>query len=162
MYDQLTQYTKGELLSDIQMAGPKQSMDSYRKAFAYGRKKTAENVHRARNRVTRPEIAENMEDLEDRYKKWKKDIAYLKDIDAYDLGEASVVSILLDLVPDEVHKEISAKHKTFGEKASSLKQIMLEFDKIITREKGRKQSKADRKPDNLKADNSKKKLAYVG
>ena len=66
LYDQLTQYTKGELLPDIQIAGPGMSFESYRKAFAQGKKKTAENVHRARNRVSRPEIAESLEDLEAR------------------------------------------------------------------------------------------------
>ena len=54
LYDQLTQYVKDELLADIQMAGPLESMESYRKAHAHGRKKTAENVHRARNRASRP------------------------------------------------------------------------------------------------------------
>ena len=63
--DQLTQYTKGELLADIQIAGPGMSFESYRKAFAQGKKKTVENVHRARNRVSRPEIAES------RHKQWK-------------------------------------------------------------------------------------------
>jgi 3-hydroxyacyl-CoA dehydrogenase len=75
LYDQLTQYAKGELLADIQMAGPMESMESYRKAYAHGRKKTAENAHRARNRVTRPEIAEAVDNLEEKFKKWKKDIA---------------------------------------------------------------------------------------
>ncbi len=41
LYDQLTQYTKGELLSDIRTACPMQSMESHGKAYAYGRKKTA-------------------------------------------------------------------------------------------------------------------------
>ncbi len=49
MYDQLTQHGKVELLADIRMAGAANSMESYRKAHAYGKKKTAENVHRARN-----------------------------------------------------------------------------------------------------------------
>ena len=59
--DQLNQHAKQELLSDVQMAGPDQSMESYRKAIVYG--KTAENAHRARHRATRPEIAENMSQL---------------------------------------------------------------------------------------------------
>ena len=46
--------------------------ESFRKAFAQGKKKTAENVHRARNRVSRLEIAESLEDMEARYKQWKK------------------------------------------------------------------------------------------
>ena len=73
MYDQLTQYTTGELKADIQMAGPSMSFESYRRAYHYGKKKTAENVHRARNRVSRPEIAETMDDMEEKYNKWKKD-----------------------------------------------------------------------------------------
>ena len=44
LYDQLAQYTKGELLADIQIEGTGMSFESYRKAF-----------HRARNRVSRPE-----------------------------------------------------------------------------------------------------------
>ena len=71
LYDQLTQYTKGELLADIQIAGLGMSFECYRKAVAQGKKKTAENVHRARNRVSRPEIAESLEDMEARYKQWK-------------------------------------------------------------------------------------------
>ena len=68
LYDQLTQYTKKELLADVQMGGPEQSLESLRKAMAYGKKKTAENVHHARNRVTRPEIAETLGQLEERYR----------------------------------------------------------------------------------------------
>ena len=82
LYDQLTQYTTGELLADVRMLGPMGSMESYRRAVRDGRRKTAENIHRARNRVTRPEIAVKIEELEDKYRKWKKDIAYLKNIDA--------------------------------------------------------------------------------
>ena len=145
LYDQLTQYTKKELLADVQMGGPEQSMESLRKAMAYGKKKTAENVHRARNRVTRPEIAETMGQLEDRYRSWKKDIAYLKDIGAYDFKDQTMVSILMDFVPDEVHKEISMKHDTAGKKASSLKTIQLMTEKIIQREKDRAESRKDRK-----------------
>ena len=95
------------------------SFESYRKAFVPGKKKTAESVHRARNRVSRPEIAESLEDMEARYKEWKKGIAYLKDIDAYDFGEASLISILLDFLPDEAHKEITSKHETTGHKSST-------------------------------------------
>ena len=152
LYDQLTQYTKGELLSDIQMKGPMGSLESYRKAYAQGRKKTAENVHRARNRVTRPEIAETMGTLEEKFKKLRKDIAYLKDIDAYDIGDASMVSILMDLLPDEAQKEISMKFKTTGADAKALKQIMAEVEKIIMREKDRNQSRKDRKGESTQKD----------
>ena len=145
LYDQLTQYTKKELLSDIQMAGPSQCFESLRKAMAYGKKKTAENIHRARNRVTRPEIAENMTQLEERYRSWKKDIAYLKEIGAYDFKDQTMISILMDFVPDEVHKEISMKHDTVGRKAASLKTIQLMTEKIIQREKDRIESRKDRK-----------------
>ena len=126
LYDQLTQYTKGELLADVQIAGPGMSFESYRKGFAQGKKKTAENVVRARNRVSRPEIAESLEDMEARYKQWKEDIAYLKDVDAYDFREAGMISILLDFLPDEAHKEITSKHETTGHKSSTLKQVMIE------------------------------------
>ena len=58
LYDQLTQYTVKELLADVQMGGPGQSMEVLRKAMVHGKKKMAENVHKARN--TRPDIAENL------------------------------------------------------------------------------------------------------
>ena len=113
--------------------------------MAYGKKKTAENVHRARNRVTRPEIAETMGRLEERYRSWKKDTAYLKDIGAYDFKDQTMVWILMDFVPDEVHKEISMRHDTAGKKASSLKTIQLMTEKIIQREKDKAESRKDRK-----------------
>ena len=116
LYDQLVQYTEGELLSDVQIAGPCLSFNSYRKAYHAGKKKTAENIHRARSRVSRPAIAENMDELEEKLKKWKKDIAFLKDIDAYDYRDNGMISILLDFVPDEVHKEITMKYATVGVK----------------------------------------------
>ena len=72
LYDQLNQYTKGDLLSDIQMNGISQVFESYRKATVYGKKKTAENVHRARNRVTRPEVAGSLSSLETKHRNWKK------------------------------------------------------------------------------------------
>ena len=121
------------------------SFASYRKAFARAKKETAENVHTARNRVSRPEIAESLEDREARYKQWKKDIAYLKDFDAYDFGEAGMISILLDFLPDEAHKEITSKHETTDLKSSTLKQVMIEVEKIIQREKDRKASRKDHK-----------------
>ena len=123
LYDQLTQYTAKELLADVQMGGPRQSMEVLRKAMMHGRKKTAENVHRARNRVTRPDIAENLVQLEEKYRNWKKDIAYLKNIDAYDFKDATMISILLDFIPDSVHNEINLKHETVGKRSSTLKQI---------------------------------------
>ena len=93
LYDQLTQYNKKELLADVQMDGPEQSLEPLRKAMAYGKKKMAENVHRARNRVTRPEIAETMGQLEERYRSWRKDIAYLKDIGAYVFKDQTMVDL---------------------------------------------------------------------
>ena len=77
-------------------------------------------------------------------KQRKKDVAYLKDIDAYDFREASMISILLDFIPDEAYKEITTRHVTVGDKSSSLKQILAELEKIIQREKIRKESRRDR------------------
>ena len=57
--------------------------------------------------VTRPEIAETMGQLEERYRSWKKDTAYLKDIGPYDVKDQTMVSILMDFVPDELHREIN-------------------------------------------------------
>ena len=116
--------------------------NSYRKAHHAGKKKTAENIHRARQ-VGRPAIAENMDELEE-FKKWKKDIAYLKDIDANDYRDNGMISILLDFVPDEVHKEISMKYATVGSNAIDLRTAMLEVERIIEREKDRVQSRRDR------------------
>ena len=147
-YDQLTQYTKGELLSDIQMMGPLSSMESYRRACAQGRKKTAENVHRAMNRVTRQEIAESMNTLEDKFKKLRTCIAYPEEIDAYDFGDAGIVSILMDLFPDEAQREIIMKFKTIGRDAAALKQIMAEVERIILIATDRKQSRKDKKGEN--------------
>ena len=98
----------------------------------------------ARNRVSRPAIAENMDELEEKFKKWKKDIAYLKDIDAYDYRDNGMISILLDFVPDEVHKEITMKYATVGSNAIDLRTAMLEVERIIEREKDRVQSRSDR------------------
>ena len=86
-----------------------------------------------------------MSQLELKYKKWKKDIAYLKDIDAFDFKESSLVSILMDFVPDEVHKEVTMKHETVGKKSSTLKELQLEVEKIMAREKDRSESRKDRK-----------------
>ena len=106
LHDQPTQYTRKELLADVQMGGPERSLGSLRTGMAYGKKNAAENVHRARNRVTRSQMAETMGQLEERYRSWKKDTAFLKDIGAYACKEQTMVSILMDVVPDEVHKEI--------------------------------------------------------
>ena len=81
---------------------------------------------------------------EEKYKKWKKDIAYLKDIDAYDYRDNGMISILLDFVPDEVRKEITMKYATVGSNAIDLRTAMLEVERIIEREKDRVQSRRDR------------------
>ena len=82
--------------------------------------------------------------MEEKFKKWKKDIAYLKDIDAYDYRDNGMISILLDFVPDEVDKEISMKYATVGSNTIDLRTAMLEVERIIEREKDRVQSKRDR------------------
>ena len=89
--------------------------------------------------------------LQSRSKTWRPDTSngkktsrILKDVDAYDFGEAGMISILLDFLPDEAHKEITSKHETTGHK-SSMKQVMIEVEKIIQREKDRKASRKDRK-----------------
>ena len=144
LYDQLNQYTKGDLLSDIQMNGISQVFESYRKAAVYGKKKTAENVHRARNRVARPEVAGSLSSLETKYRKWKKDLAYLKDIGADDFTETTLVSILVDFLPDEVNKEVNMKVETVGKNSVSLKTLQALIEKIMTREKDRTESRRDR------------------
>ena len=105
LYDQLVQYTEGELLDDVQIAGPCLSFNKYRKTYHAGKKKTAENTHRARNRVSRPAIAENMDVLDEKFKKWKKDIAYLKDIDANEYCDNGTISILFDFAPTRSTKK---------------------------------------------------------
>ena len=72
LYDQLNHYIKGDLLSDIQMNGISQVFESYRKATVYGKKKTAENVRRAPDRVARPEVASNLASLESKCRTWNK------------------------------------------------------------------------------------------
>ena len=94
--------------------------------------------------MTRPEIAETVSQLEQRYRSWKKDIAYLKDIGACDFKDQRMVSILMDFVPDEAHEEMSMKHETAGKKASSLKTMQLMTEKIIRREEDRAESRKDR------------------
>ena len=56
-----------------------------------------------------------------------------------------MISILMDFVPDEVHKEISMKYETVGKRASNLKTIQLMTEKVIQREKDRLESRKDRK-----------------
>ena len=126
LHDHLTQYTKTDVRPDIQMDGLEQSQESLRKVMAYGKKKTAENVHRARNRVTRPEIAETMGQLEERYRSWKKDTAYMKDIGACDFkdqrmeqkvgmtGEGQVKSQLWPKVAKETASSSSSMMCSFG------------------------------------------------
>jgi len=144
LYDQLNQHTKQDLLADIQMNGISQIFESYRKAIVYGKKKTAENVHRARNRVARPEVAGNITQLEVKHKKWKKDLMYLKDIGAYDFQETTLVSILVDFLPDEVSREVNMKVDTVGRNTVSLKNLQAMIDRIMTREKDRSESRRDR------------------
>ena len=93
LFDQLTQYTKKELVAEVQMGAWSLCGRRWRTA-----RKTAENVHRARNRVTRPEIAKSMGQLEERYRSWKKNIAYLKDIGAFDFKDQTTVAILMDFL----------------------------------------------------------------
>ena len=82
----------------------------------------------------------------------------MKNIDSYDYGDAGMISILLDMVPDEVTREITTQHKTTGTGAETLKKIMIEVEKIIEREKDRKKSRGDRKPEPTK----KKMVAFAG
>ena len=146
LHNQPTQYTRRELLADVQMGGPEQSVESVRKAMAFGKKKTAENVHRARNRVTRPEVAETMHGSTGRtIPKLEKGHCLLEGHRAHDFKDQTMVSILMDFVPDEIHKETSMNHETAGKKASSLKTIQLMTEKIIRREKDRAESRKDRK-----------------
>ena len=74
--------------------------------MAYGKKRTSEKVHPGWNRVTRPEISETVGQLEERYRSWKKDTVYLKNTGTYDFKDQTMVSILMDFVPDEVHRDL--------------------------------------------------------
>ncbi len=51
-------------MADIRMADPANSTENCRKAHVHGNKKTAENVHTARNRVTRLKTAKTVEELD--------------------------------------------------------------------------------------------------
>ena len=50
----------------------------------------------------------------------------------------------MDVLTDEAHQEITGKHDTTGHKSSTLKQVMIEVEKMIKREKDRKASWEDR------------------
>ena len=51
LYDQLTQYTKKELLADVQVGGPQQSLESLVKAMAFGsRPQSGDSTRDRRNR----------------------------------------------------------------------------------------------------------------
>ena len=65
LYDLMVQYTEGEVLCDVQIAGPSLSFDSYKKACHADKKMTAEHIPRARNRVSRLAIVEKMDKLEE-------------------------------------------------------------------------------------------------
>ena len=64
-------------------------------------------------------------------------------VDAYDYRDNGMISILLDFVPDEVHKEITMKYATVGSNAIDLRTAILEVERIIEREKDRVQSRRD-------------------
>ena len=64
-----------------------------------GKEEDCREIHRARTRLSRSAITENMDVLEGKFKKLKKDIASLKDIDAYEHRDNGIISILLDFVP---------------------------------------------------------------
>ena len=64
-----------------------------------------------------------------------KKISYLKDIGAYDFNDKTMISILMDFIPDELHKEVSMKYDITSKKTITLKQIQSEIEKIIQREK---------------------------
>ena len=79
-------------MADIQINGISQIFESYRRAIVYGKKKTAENAHRARNRVARPEVAGNITQLEVKYKRWKKAVLALFRL--YDLRESELAMLV--------------------------------------------------------------------
>ena len=66
LYDRLTQHAKRELLADVQMGGLQQSLESLRKAMAYGKKKTAENV------TSRPESGDMSMHAEGLRGRWRR------------------------------------------------------------------------------------------
>ena len=58
---------------------------------------------------------------------------YLKDINNEEFDTDMMVSVWMDMVPDEVHKELSQHHlKPNSEPA--LEQLLMEVDKITNRE----------------------------
>ena len=113
LYDLLVQYTEGELLSDVQIAGLPQ-FQQLQEGLPGGKEEDCRKYLPRAQQGCRPAIEENMDELEEKFKKWKEDIAHLKDIDAYDYRDNGMISILLDFVPDEVRKEITMKYATVG------------------------------------------------
>ena len=76
-----------------------------------------------------------MNQVDVKNKKWKKDIAHLKDIDAFDFKEANLVFILMDSSPGEVHKEVAMKHETVGNKSRTIKQLLIAVAQIMAKKK---------------------------
>ena len=134
-------------------------------------KKTAQNIRRARNRVTRPEIGDNVGQLEDRYRSWKKDIGVLdKDLGTNDFEDQTMDGLdSQDFVPSEIHRAIPMKHDAVGKKASNLKTIQLMTERIIQRRRTeqrpgstkRGQVKSQPYPKDLKETTSSMNSSYV-
>ena len=76
--------------------------------MAYGKNNTAENVRRARTRVTRPEIEETV-GQEKSGTEAGRTLLEGQDVGACDFKDQTMASILMEFVPDEVHREISMK-----------------------------------------------------
>ena len=101
LYDQLSQDTMKELLAHVQMSGREQSLESLRKAMAYRQEdRRAQHVHRAlqSNDATRVRGDHAWSSWKTDTDGGRKDIAYLKDIVAYDFTDKTMVSILMELL----------------------------------------------------------------
>ena len=66
LYVQLNQLSKENCLAGVQLARVRPLREPPQSMWVRHKEKTAEKIQRARNRVTREEIAENMSQLEDK------------------------------------------------------------------------------------------------
>ena len=106
VYLTLLKYTQGSVKTKIQNKGKDDALESYRDLYQKNLKFTVRNRIEVQTKVTNPDPADSMDELEEKLDKWHKDIRYFKQIGGTMLPEEQKATVLLQLVPENLKEEL--------------------------------------------------------
>ena len=108
----LLKYTEGATKTRIQSRGKGEILDSYRELYQKHVDKSVRNKLDMQTKITNPDTADGMEDLESKFEKWEKDLRVFIQIGGKDIPDEQKASIILQIVPDDLREQLIQQNQS--------------------------------------------------